>query len=374
MQLLLQVVEGCCRDRCYGFASNWELQRECNLSHSRVRVLLKQLEDEGAILRVTTAGKLVRLGFVLRLRHDPDLPVATTEEEVQAAISALQDRSKRAAKTSSLGPFQRAEVSAHQRAEVSAHQRAEVSAHHSIKESLSKDERKDKDGRESIPEESPLVQRQRLQTTVAPAVVELEPATPPAPVIAELVPVVVPAVAMAELVPIPAAGPATSPEGLTAAQGSFLGALTPAQRVKWDSLRPAAREQYLGALRLGHDPIVHREVMLKLNAQAAPAAPPPSLTAVDLLRLLPGHGPALVPRCAAAVLQTLGDKTRSWRYLEQLCREVTAGMRSVESLVVPLEKTLAEMERGKRFEKGPAAYWNRCVQNFDREQSPVVRA
>jgi len=49
-------------------------------------------------------------------------------------------------------------------------------------------------------------------------------------------------------------------------------------------------------------------------------------------------------------------------------------MRSVESLVVPLEKTLAEMERGKRFEKGPAAYWNRCVQNFDREQSPVVRA
>ena len=90
---LRQIIEDLCRDRCYCWPSTAELARRYGSREAGTEKLLKLLEDDGSILRVLSEqGRCKRIGIILRKRDDPNLPAATTDEELDEATRALRHR------------------------------------------------------------------------------------------------------------------------------------------------------------------------------------------------------------------------------------------------------------------------------------------
>jgi hypothetical protein len=168
------------------------------------------------------------------------------------------------------------------------------------------------------------------------------------------------------------APPPVAADGLTEGQRAWLATLGPEQRARLDELPAKARTRLLEPHRAGVNPcpILAGVAARELAPRQAPPPPRVAATAAELVRLLPRDpDPALVPQCVGAIMLELEDKGLvSVRSIEKLCREVTAGIRPVESLTVPLEKTRAAAEKGTRFRSGPAAYWMTSVANYDRER------
>jgi hypothetical protein len=98
--------------------------------------------------------------------------------------------------------------------------------------------------------------------------------------------------------------------------------------------------------------------------------PPPEADPFELIAALTGPmGFSVAPRCASAIMKTLGDRGAgvSFRAIDQRCREVAARQRPPESLSEPLERTMRALDEGGVVIRNPAAYCTRSFTNWDRE-------
>lgn len=82
-RLLLLILEGSCRSRCYCWTSNQELADAYGCGPRALQLILREMEDDKLIHRVIegrgsreVGGMQVRVGIILLRRVDPDLPVA----------------------------------------------------------------------------------------------------------------------------------------------------------------------------------------------------------------------------------------------------------------------------------------------------------
>jgi hypothetical protein len=173
------------------------------------------------------------------------------------------------------------------------------------------------------------------------------------------------------------APPEPAPEDRTPGQREFLDGLAPELRQRFDAWPPAKRGQVLEWFRHDLDPIGLREALRQLDvAGTAPAGPPPPDTPTpELIRTLagpPAVALAILPTVPGRIMNELQDPggSKSWHALEKLCRQVTAGLRSADSLAVPLEKTLAALARGEPIDNA-GAYLQAGVKNWDREFGPL---
>lgn len=197
--------------------------------------------------------------------------------------------------------------------------------------------------------------------------------TPPPTPSASSLPPAPPPVRLPADVGAPAARPAgeelpSQTAELTAHQRAWLDGLAPDRRERFDDLSPGCRRQLLEGFRHGADRIALAEAETALGKP--PPQPPPRDEASlrEVLESLRGpYGPSMVPRAARAVMTVLGDREQSWGPVHQLVSEAAAGVRPIESVLVPLEKVLAAEAAGKVWGNA-AAVWMKSVENYDRER------
>jgi hypothetical protein len=92
-RLMLLLLDGHCRNRCYCWVGNAELAAAYGCEERTLQEILKEMEDDGLLVRVLTVrGRRGRVGIVLRRRADPGLPVADTDGLLALAIASLKDQ------------------------------------------------------------------------------------------------------------------------------------------------------------------------------------------------------------------------------------------------------------------------------------------
>jgi hypothetical protein len=93
VRLMLLILDGHCRNRCYCWVGNAELAAMYGCEERTLQEILKEMEDDGLLVRVLTdRGRRGRVGIVLRRRADPTLPVADTDRSLALAIASLKDQ------------------------------------------------------------------------------------------------------------------------------------------------------------------------------------------------------------------------------------------------------------------------------------------
>src|SRR4051812_3624416 len=85
-RLMLQIIEGYARSKCYAWMSTGELAAAYGVDERSAQVILKEMDDDQLIRRVIEDADMPkrpgmryasRVGVILLKRFDPDLPVAT---------------------------------------------------------------------------------------------------------------------------------------------------------------------------------------------------------------------------------------------------------------------------------------------------------
>lgn len=93
VRLMLLILDGHCRNRCYCWVGNAELAAAYGCEERTLQEILKEMEDDGLLVRVLTdRGRRGRVGIILRRRADPGLPVADTDQTLALAIASLKDQ------------------------------------------------------------------------------------------------------------------------------------------------------------------------------------------------------------------------------------------------------------------------------------------
>jgi hypothetical protein len=91
-RVVMELLDGLCRDRCYCWPGNELLGRLFGCGVRWVQRSLRELERDGLIHCVMddSTVKRVRLGIILRVRADPSSPVADTAHALTEAVSVLR--------------------------------------------------------------------------------------------------------------------------------------------------------------------------------------------------------------------------------------------------------------------------------------------
>jgi hypothetical protein len=156
---------------------------------------------------------------------------------------------------------------------------------------------------------------------------------------------------------------------LAPGQAEAVACLTAEERAGLAHATAEERAKFLEPHKLGFDRVIFGEQRRRFRPPAPPPEViPPDASVEELLETLGwGRDVTLPQRATRALMADIGDRGRSWSYIHGLVMEVWRRRRPVACLLEPYRRTMAQVTAGKDFEKGRAAYFVRCVQNYIRE-------
>jgi hypothetical protein len=156
----------------------------------------------------------------------------------------------------------------------------------------------------------------------------------------------------------------SEPRPRSLGQLKFLGALTPAERARFDALPDAARAKMLAAHERGLDPLILADQKAKLSPRPEPGpAIPDNASLAEVIAALPGNSdPAAVQRATEALVRELGDNARLWPFHRQLVHDVWSRTIPPEAIVEPLARLQEKLAAGGV--SGPGRYFHTSVKNW----------